>query len=149
MLVILVAWALVLHAQTSGIPPADQDPFVGHWEANANESRPNLNDESASYERIVARNGDALVFSSQYSKTKVQHYEIRCDGRFYTLPTGPKVSCLYIATNRVEGETNSPDMTHYYWVREVSSDRMRMTITTYKDKARTIIHDVMVLDRIP
>jgi len=139
-----------LPGQKANIPPPNQDPFVGLWKANAKESRPRLDRKEASYERKIQRDGDGLVFISSGGPagSAVRQFKIRCDGIFHPLPTGPVLSCLYAAPNRVEGETKTPLKTDVFWTREVSSDGSRMTISEYKDKGRTKIRSIMVLDRI-
>lgn len=131
-------------------PPADQDQFVGTWQANGDKSRPKLNQIERSYSRTIARSGEDLVFSSVGgpSKARIRQFRVRCDGHSYRLPTGPRLSCRYTAADRVEGETLDPNQTWSYWMREVSLDGQQMTITEYKDKARTRIRSVMVLDRV-
>jgi len=122
----LLVWAgaiVVLHSQPSP-PKPDQDPFVGSWRANADQSKPKLDKTEASYERVIARAGDELVFSSTGgpSKAKARAYHLRCDDRFYPLPTGPTLRCTYASAYRVDGETDDPTGEHHYWTREVSPD---------------------------
>ena len=65
----------------------------------------------------------------------------------WSLPVGSLLSCRYIVPTRVEGETR--DQTgHFFWTREVSADGQGMTISEYKDKGRTKVRSVMVLDRV-
>ena len=138
-----------LRAQQSP-PPPDQDPFVGTWRANAAESKPRLDKKQASYVRVIAREGDELLFSSTGgpSKATARDFRLRCDGKFYQLPTGPVLKCIYIAPTRVDGETRDPNGELMYWTREVSSDGTRMTISDFKDRRRTKTRSVMVLDRV-
>ena len=136
--------------QQTVIPPPDQDPFVGQWRANAGESRPRLGKTDASYERTIEHDGDDLIFapSGGASKATVRQFKIRCDGLFHLLPTGPILSCRYATPTRVEGETKDPTAAHSFWTREVSSDGQRMTVSSYKNKGRTKLRTVMVLDRV-
>lgn len=137
------------HAQQS--PPApDQDPFVGTWRANAAQSKPKLDKTEASYERVIARQGDELLFSSTGgpSKARARAYRLRCDDRFYPLPTGPVLRCTYVAPNRVDGETDDPTGEHHYWTREVSPDGKQMMISAHQDRRRVKVRSVMVLDRV-
>ena len=128
----------MLHAQQS--PPApDQDPFVGTWRANAAQSKPKLNKTEASYERVIAREGDALVFSSTggaFEAANARSYRLKCDGRIYPLPRGPLSRCAYASPNRVDGETGDPTGKRHYWTREVSPDGKQMTISAYTDILR-------------
>ena len=147
---LVVAGTVALsHAQQS-LPMPDQDPFVGTWRANAAQSKPKLNKTEASYERVITRQGDELLFSSTGgpSKAKARAYRLRCDGRFYPLPTGPALRCTYASPNRVDGQTDDPTGAHHYWTREVSPDGKQMTISAYKDSRRVKVRSVMVLDRI-
>ena len=131
-------------------PPPDLDPFVGTWRANAAQSKPKLDRTEASYERVIARQGDDLLFSSTggRSKEKARTYRLRCDGGFYPLPTGPVLRCTYISPNRVDGRTDDPTGEHDYWTREVSPDGKQMMISDYRDSHRLKVRSVMVLDRI-
>ena len=141
---------MVMQAQQNVTPPPDLDPFVGQWRANAGKSRPALSKKQATYTRTIRRDGVDLVFVSSGgpSKALIRDFRIRCDGAFHPLPTGHVLSCIYIAPDRVEGETNGPDGSHFYWTREVSADRQVMTISEYKDRRRAKLRSVMVLDRI-
>ena len=149
-IVVIVTTGIPLHGEQATIPPANQDPFVGQWKANAGKSQPKLRRREATYERSIKRDGDDLVFASSggVSKAAIRQFRIRCDGLFHALPTGPVLSCRYVAPNRVEGETKDPTQEHLFWSREVSSDGQEMTISEYKDKARTKLRSIMVLDRI-
>jgi hypothetical protein len=131
-------------------PPPDQDPFVGEWKANSEESRPKLSRAERSYVRTIRRAGEEVLFSSVggASKAKVRNFRLKCDGAFYPLPTGPVLSCRWVDTNRVEGETRDPNGKKNYWMREVSPDGQRMTVTGYKNQSRTKIDSVMVLERV-
>jgi len=144
-----IAMPIVI-GQPAPMPSVDQDPFVGQWRANARESRPMLSKEEATYARSIQRDGDDLIFASSGgpSKAAIRRFRVRCDGRFHPLPTGPKLSCRYVASNRVEGETKDPTGRHSYWVREVSMGGQKMTISEYKNKSRTKLRSVMVLDRV-
>jgi hypothetical protein len=148
---VLVTAAIIAALRAQQNPPMpDQDPFVGTWRANAAQSKPKLNKTEASYERVIARNGDELLFSSTggRSKEKARAYRLRCDDRFYPLPTGPVLRCIYVSPRRVDGQTVDPNGEHDYWTREVSPDGKRMTISAYKDSRRVKVRSVMVLDRI-
>jgi hypothetical protein len=114
-------------------------PFVGQWKANATKSRPRLSKKEASYERTISREGDYLVFASSggVSKAAIRQFKIRCDSLLHPLPTGPVLSCGYTAPNRVDGETKDPNQSNLFWTREVSPDGQEMTISEYKDKARS------------
>jgi len=149
LILLLIAPALV-QAQQVAIPPPDQDPFVGKWKANARKSRPKLDRKEASYERTIGRDGEDLVFASSggVSRAAIRQFRIRCDGLFHPLPTGPILSCMYVGANRVEGETKTPVKTDLFWSREVSADGLELTISEYKDRARTKLRSVTVLDRI-
>ena len=139
----------MLHSQQNP-PTPDQDPFVGTWRANATQSRPKLDKQQASYERVITREGDELLFSSAGgpSKAKVRAYRLKCDDQFYSLPAGPILRCTYGSPNRVDGETRDPTGDHRYWTREVSANGKQMTISEYKDSRRVKVRSVMVLDRI-
>ncbi len=147
---LLVPAAMVLAQDT--LPPApEKDPFVGTWKANREHSRPKLSSAEASYLRRMERDGEDLVFSSSMAgnrKTKPRQYRIRCDGAPHPIPTGPLVSCKYVRTDRVEGETVEPIGRKFYWAREVSQDGGQMIETSYKDSGRTRVHSVWVLDRV-
>jgi len=125
-------------------PPPDHDPFVGKWEAATKAKRKPL------YTRTIARAGDMLISTSSGGGhgTFVQEHRYRCDGSFYPLLTGDKISCTHTALNRVEGETRTPNGARQYWVREVSSDGRQMTITSYRNKDRKKIASVEVLNRV-
>jgi hypothetical protein len=140
----------VLRAQQATLPPPEKDPFVGQWKANATKSRPRLSKKEASYERTISREGDYLVFASSggVSKAAIRQFKILCDGLFHPLPTGPVLSCGYSAPNRVDGETKDPNHSNLFWTREISPDGQEMTISEYKDKARSKLRLVMVLDRV-
>jgi len=151
LLLFFVPAAIILGQNASPPPPPpDQDPFVGAWRANEAKSRPKLNRTERSYTRTIERSGDDLVFSSTggASKALVRQFSIRCDGLRHTLPAGAFLSCTYTAPDRVEGETLGPNRKLSYWARQVSPDGQLMTIFEYKDKARTKINSVMVLDRL-
>jgi hypothetical protein len=139
----------MLYSQQSP-PMPDQDPFVGRWRANAAQSRPKLDKTQASYERVIAREGDELLFLSTGgpSKARVRAFRLKCDNRFYSLPDGPVLRCMYSSPNRVDGEARDPTGDHHYWTREVSADGKQMTISEYKDSRRAKVRSVMVLDRI-
>ena len=147
---LIATTAMMGRSQQRNIPPPDRDSFVGQWRANPSKSRPTLSKAEASYQRTIRRDGDDLVFDSSggSSKARSQQYRLRCDGAFHPLPTGPVLSCRYIAPNKVEGETHDPTQERHYWTREVSADGQEMTISAYKDKGRTKLKSVMVLDRI-
>ena len=142
---------VVLAQESNAIPPpADRDPFVGVWQANGDKSRPKLNKVERSYTRTISRIGEDLVFSSAggASKAKIREYRIRCDGAFYPLPAGPVLSCRWLNSSSVEGETREPNGRKLYWSREVTPDGQMMTITGFKDKARTKVVSIMILDRV-
>jgi hypothetical protein len=109
-----------------------------------------LSKKEASYERSISREGDDLVFASSggVSKAATRQFRIRCDGLFHPVPTGPVLSCVYAMPNRVDGETKDPNQSKLFWSREVSSDGQEMTISEYKDKARSKLRSIMVLDRV-
>jgi hypothetical protein len=100
-------------------PPADHDLFVGVWQANGDKSRPKLNKVERSYTRTIRRTGEEIVFSSAggASKAKIREYRIRCDGAFYPLPTGPVLSCRWLSSNSIEGETRDPNGRRLFWAR--------------------------------
>ena len=131
-------------------PSADRDPVVGVWQANGEESRPKLDKVQRSYIRTISRIGADIIFSSAggASKAKIRDFRLRCDGAFYPLPTGPVLACRWLNSNSVEGETRYPNGKKRYWVREVTSDGRVMTVTSFKDKARSKISSVMILDRV-
>jgi hypothetical protein len=140
-------------AQTlPSLPESDKDPFVGTWKMNPVKSSPN----SRAYDRTIARDRDDRVFASRISGgphgVSENHYRIRCDGLPHRVQCGMlscTTSCTYVAANRVNGETASPDGKMGYWTEEVSADGKEMEIYSYKDKARTKRSDeVVVLDRL-
>jgi hypothetical protein len=120
------------------------------WQANGDKSRPKLSKIERSYTRTIGRVGTELTFSSSggASKAKIREYRIRCDGVFYPLPTGPVLSCRWLDSNHVEGETRGPNGRKSYWAREVTPDDHTMTITEFKNKARTRVASIMVLDLV-
>lgn len=150
LLVVAAAVTIALSYAQRNPPTPDQDPFVGTWRANAAQSKPKLDRTAASYERVIARQGEELLFSSTGgpSKAKDRAYRLRCDGGFHPLPTGPVLSCMYISSNRVDGQTDDPTGEHHYWTREVSPDGKQMMIFEYQDRRRVKVRSVMVLDRI-
>jgi hypothetical protein len=99
--------------------------------------------------RVIARDGEALVFSSQEgaSKPKKWTYRISCDGQFHQVPSGV-LSCKYTRADLVEGEARNFDAKPSYWTREVSADGAEMRISTYKDAKRTTLKSIFVLDRV-
>jgi len=116
LVIVLIIGIRGLHAQQR--PPApDKDPFVGTWRANAAQSKPKLDKAQATYERVIVRQGDELLFSSTGgpSKAKVRDFQLKCDGRFYPLPAGPVMNCSYISTARVDGETRDPSGERHCW----------------------------------
>lgn len=150
LLVLIGAGAVALsHGQPSP-PVADQDPFVGTWRANAAQSKPKLNKVEATYERVIAREGDELLFSitGGAPKAKARAFRLRCDDRFYQLPTGPALRCIYESPNRVVGETRNPTGKRQYWSREVTPDGKQMVISEFTNSRRTKVRSVGVLDRI-
>ena len=142
----------VVHSQGSTTlpPPADRDSFVGVWQANADKSQPKLTRVQRTYVRTIERIGKDIKFSSSGgdSKAKIRSFLIRCDGSLYPLPTGPVMSCRWVDSRRVEGETRDPRGRESYWAREVTADGQTMTITEFKDKTRTKVASVMALDRV-
>jgi len=138
------------------LPEPGKGLFVGTWKANPDKSRPKLDKVRASYVRTISRDGDDLVFSSRVKKGhsagfSENHYRIRCDGLPHHVPCGEAsctTSCTYIAANRVEGDTVSPDGKMSYWTREISPDGQEMTISGYADKARTKLVSVQEDDRV-
>jgi hypothetical protein len=148
---LLAAATALAHGQPWAIPPPDRDPFVGEWKANADASHPRLHKRERPYERTIARDGDDLVFASSggASKATVRQFRIRCDGIFHPLPSGHVLACRYAPPNRVEGETKDYSTGEDdFWAREVSADGQRMSILGYKDKARTMLRSIEVLDRV-
>jgi len=145
-----------LFAQTSHLPEPDKDPFVGTWKANAEKSRPNLDEAEASYVVTISRNGDDRVISSRTKRPfsggfSENHYSIRCDGIAHRVQCGVAsctTSCAYKAATRVEGDTVSPDRETSYWTQEVSSDGQEMRIYSYRNAARTKVKRVEVRDRV-
>jgi hypothetical protein len=155
----LVASSTLLSGQQPSIPPPDKDPFVGQWKASPAKSRPQLGKEGGSYETTIKREGDYLVYSSSQwlaahsglpSKVQKWQYKLLCDGRSRSLPTHVFTSCVYVAPNRVEGETETrdPNQPTFFWTREVSPDGQETMIFNYEDKKRTRLHSVEVLDRV-
>jgi hypothetical protein len=142
---------------SSSLPEPDKDPFVGTWQANADKSRPKLNKAQATYVRTMSREGDDLVFASRVKRKhsagfSENHYKIRCDGLPHRVPCGEftcTTSCTYVAANRVEGDTKSPNgQSSSYWAREVSSDGQELRIYGYKDKGRKKLASLEVADRV-
>jgi len=151
---LIIAACIMLAPGASGqalplIPAPDKDPFVGKWQSNPDKSQPKLNARDASYVRTLTREGDNRVFSSRIDNPKgiQNHYSIRCDGQFHPVPFG-SVLCEYKAPNLVEGETKSLDGKHSYWAEEASADGHEMTMSGYKNKGRTKLQSVWVLDRV-
>lgn len=141
---------------SSALPEPDKDPFVGTWQANADKSRPKLDKTEATYVRTITREGDDLVFASRIKRKhsagfSENHYKIRCDGLPHRVPCGEATcttSCIFVAANRVEGDSKSPDgQSSSYWVREVSLDGQELRIYAYKDKDRKKLASVAVEDR--
>jgi hypothetical protein len=130
-------------------PPPDQDPFVGQWQADGDASRPKLNRKDLPQTRTMGREGDDLIFTTTFEKPKptVRQYRIRCDGLFHRLPAGTIQSCIYVSSNRVEGESRN-SAAPGFWAREVSPDGQVMTLWEYKDKARTKLKGIVVSRRI-
>ena len=91
-----------------------------------------------------------LLFSSTagLSEVKEQSFRLRCDGRFYRLPTGSLLRCVCASPNQVDGQTDESTGERFYWTREVSPDGRQMTISEYHDAHRAKVRSVMVLDRI-
>jgi hypothetical protein len=153
-MLILLSLAAISEAMAQGslLPPADKDPFVGQWRANANKSRPKLSRKAASYVRTIERSGESLLFSSTggVAGPETRHFQIRCDGDFHPILAGPdmSLSCLYTGPNRVEGETQYSKYRRGYWSREVSADGQQLTISEYRDKARSKVKSVEILDRV-
>lgn len=123
----------------TNIPKPDKDPFVGNWKADADKSRPKLNNIQASYLRTMSREGDDLLFYSGIEKRNSaglseNRYRIRCDGLAHRVQCGVlfrSTSCMYLSGNRVEGETKSQNDGTSYWAREVSQDGQEMRIYSY------------------
>ncbi|MEI9972176.1 MAG: hypothetical protein WDO73_09025 [Ignavibacteriota bacterium] len=142
----------LIRAGQSDIPPPEQDPFVGQWRANVTQSKPKpkLNKTGASYERTVKRDGDDLIFASSggASQAAIRDFRIRCDGTFHRLPVGSLLSCRYVGASRVEGETKGRNGDHSFWTREVSAKGQEMKISEYKDRARTKLRSLWVMDRV-
>jgi len=155
----------LLRGQKPSIPPADNDPFVGQWKANVIKSKPRLGKHDGSYETIIKREGDYVVYSSSQwfeeyagfsSKVLKWQYKLLCDGRSRsspirpTRPTNVYTSCAYVAPNRVEGETEGWNLNlgTTFWTREVSPDGQETIIFNYEDKKRTRLRSVQVLDRV-
>jgi hypothetical protein len=155
-LILLTSLNICPFAQTLRVlPNPDKDPFVGTWKANADKSRPKLDNVNASYVRTVSREGDERVFSTRMRRPhsasfSENHYRILCNGSPHRVPCGNAsctTSCTYVTSSRVEGETLSPDG-RTYWAQEVSSDGQEMRIYAYRDTARTKLSSVEVLDRV-
>jgi len=140
----------------SSLPEPDKDLFVGTWKANADRSRPKLDEVEGSYVRTVSREGDDVVFSSRIKKPHSvgfaeNRYKLHCDGSLHRVQCGSafcKKSCLYVTATRVEGETVEPDGTTLYWADEVSSDGQEIRIYSYNDKARKKLKSIEVADRV-
>lgn len=134
------------------LPPPEQDPFVGTWRANRDKPRPKLDDTDASYVRTIGREGDEIVFSSRitlferHQKVVEHHYRYRCDGKPHRTPQG-SLSCIYKAANLIESEASSPDGKGYL-TSEVSANGQEVRTLTYKDKKRTKLKSVWVMDRV-
>jgi hypothetical protein len=125
-------------AQIAAPPLPQNDPFVGTWQESGG--------KKASYARTIARDGDELVFSSRWHSSH-HNYRIRCDGLFHPVPSG-SMSCKYITTNVIEGESRQNRDT-IYWKREVSADGQKMTISAYTDDRRTTLIGLPdLLDRV-
>jgi len=131
------------------VPPPEKDPFVGVWRENPVKSKPKPRDRDATYVRTITRDGQDLVFDSSRGKSKphVNHYRIRCDGTFHKVPFG-LLSCKYITSNLVEGETRPKSGEVGYWTREVSADGQEMKISEYKDPQKSTITALYILDRV-
>ena len=149
----------VLRGQQISIPPPDKDPFVGQWKTSPTKSRPQLGKEGGSYETAIKREGDYLVYSSSQrlaahsglpSKVQKWQYKLLCDGRSHSLPTHVFTSCVYVAPDRVEGETDTrdPNQSTIFWTREVSADGQETAFFNYEDRKRTRLRSVQVLDRV-
>lgn len=155
----LAASGTLLSGQQSSIPPPDKDPFIGQWKASATKSKPRLGKDEESYETTITREGDYLVYSSSQalsahsglpSKVQKWQYKLLCDGRSHSLPTHVFTSCVYAASNRIEGETQTwdPNQSTVFWTHEVSADGQEMLTFNYEDKKRTRLRSIQVLDRI-
>jgi hypothetical protein len=131
-------------------PPTDRDPFVGKWQANRNKSRPKLGKRDATYTRTIVRDGEDWILSSRMENLKASehNYRVHFDGLFHPAPHGLLVSHRYKTPNVIEGETIHPDHKIDYWRQEVSADGQELTITGFKDKNRTEVKSVWVLDRV-
>lgn len=131
-------------------PPADKDPFVGRWLANAEKSKPKLSRKEASYERRIDRSGDSVTISSTGGAggPKSRGYQILCNGTFQLIRDSTLLSCSWLTPNRVEGETKFQTGKHLYWAREVSADGKQLTIWEYRNKTRGSARSFEVLDRI-
>jgi hypothetical protein len=133
----------------SFLPSPDTDPFVGTWRANALMSRPKLSKKDARYTRTIIRDGDERVLRSitEGDTSSARSYRIRCDGQQHNLPElKATMVCSYTSSNVVQGATRQNGGTGY-WAEELSSDGKKMTVITYKDKARTKVKETLVLDR--
>jgi hypothetical protein len=58
------------------------------------------------------------------------------------------MACLYISLNVVHGENFFSDGQVEYWGADVSPDGQQLTLTDYKDKARTKVKATIALDRL-
>ena len=117
--IVLLAAASLPARQLNPIPPADKDPFVGEWQANATKSRPKLSSKEATYRRTFRREGEDLVLKSSGGKQK---------------GAGPSV----FHSDGLRG----------YWTREVNTDGKAMTLYEYRDRSHKAVASVMVMDRL-
>ncbi len=160
--------------QSATLPPLpNEDPRVGIWSKNMNESQPIHNGGAvlveSYYTLTITREGDDILTlrkrgashwsSSQgeslrdYPATENQD-KVRCDG---TPQKNPKqtVTCKYTSVNVLEGNTESDNdelLFHwhgtFYWRSEVSQDGKRLTYSKYKDPAKTKLVGLTVFDRV-
>lgn len=139
-------------------PPSPQsDPFVGTWQINLDKSKPKLK-TSQSAITVIVRENDELVFSAGEDKTSGGGHRIRCDGRFHSAPSHSTQSCKYNAPNSIDGEwrpatffegkPNDGENGASYWRREVSANGQEMKFLAFRDRQRTNITQIVVLDRV-
>jgi len=136
-----------LWADSSQLPPPDQDPFVGEWMQVNGKSLPHI---TGRYSRTISREAEYVVFSSYDSKQRPpdKTYRIKCDGQLYPVPGNTMLSCEYSSSRSVIGTTRQPGGTVLYWSREVSPDGNEMRIFGFKDQQRKNLQSIEILDRV-
>jgi hypothetical protein len=165
---LLIAVTCISDVLAQNIPSPDKDPFVGTWKVNNEKSQPKQSGENAKHQTTIARVGDVLVYSSQVGKHKWRNTYL-CDGKPHPSDDGksnksrPDIAtiftCVYLNEHEMMGETHvdarpgarkdvdSRSTVPSYWRRIVSPDGGEMIVTTYRDKDRTKIEEIAVLDR--